>query len=352
MDSSSSDIDFSSSESSSSSSDDEDDSDDYSVDGKGRSRIGTRNFARQRMHWKRRLNSLTAWEFKRTYRQSTERFHSIVSDLKARQSKDWELNAMRGASKNAVSMELRWSMASRFLAGGSYLDIYQMHGVSRSTFFSLLWKTLDLFVRSYPTPWKMSDENECKKNAAAFQNRSSVPGTFSGCVGAIDGIGIKILAPRDKVNPGAYYSRKNYYSINCQAVCDASRRFLYWHSRAPGRSNDYAAIAFTKLGAELMTTLEQPEPAVPPIYPGFYLHGDLAYGCTRFILCPFKGKQPDQLKGRVVDCFNAACSMPPVASLLNKNARSPRSNGSHPTREKIVTRLSRDLGVRRPNARN
>jgi hypothetical protein len=42
-----------------------------------------------------------------------------------------------------VSPELKLSMTLRWLAGGSYLDIYQMHGVSYTQFNKSLWMTID-----------------------------------------------------------------------------------------------------------------------------------------------------------------------------------------------------------------
>jgi hypothetical protein len=46
-------------------------------------------------------------------------------------------------SSEPVSPELKLSMTLRWLAGGSYLDIYQMHGVSYTQFNNSVWATID-----------------------------------------------------------------------------------------------------------------------------------------------------------------------------------------------------------------
>ena len=48
----------------------------------------------------------------------------------------------RTSSGGFIGYELRVSMALRYLAGGSYLDIMYLHGVSRSIFYQQLWPTL------------------------------------------------------------------------------------------------------------------------------------------------------------------------------------------------------------------
>jgi len=56
-------------------------------------------------------------------------------------------NMARGSP--AVTPELKLSMALRWLAGGSYLDIYQMHGVSLPEFNKALWETLEAIDQHY-----------------------------------------------------------------------------------------------------------------------------------------------------------------------------------------------------------
>ena len=47
---------------------------------------------------------------------------------------------------------------------------------------------------------------------------------FPQVIGFIDGIHVPILAPSQ--NKDIYVNRKNFYSINTQAICDANLKFI------------------------------------------------------------------------------------------------------------------------------
>jgi hypothetical protein len=47
-----------------------------------------------------------------------------------------------------------------------------------------------------------------------------------GCVGAVDGIAVKIAKPRDFFVPRNYYCRKGFHNISFQAIVDAKYRFV------------------------------------------------------------------------------------------------------------------------------
>eukprot|EP00656_Telonema_subtile_P038951 TRINITY_DN4410_c0_g1_i4.p1 TRINITY_DN4410_c0_g1~~TRINITY_DN4410_c0_g1_i4.p1 ORF type:complete len:183 (-),score=34.49 TRINITY_DN4410_c0_g1_i4:69-617(-) len=90
---------------------------------------------RVRMDWDARVKSLSDREFQRTYRLSKKLFEEVLAAIRP--------TLTRPSSKKAridlhgpVLPELQLSMTLRFLAGGSYLDIYQMHGVGASTMYS------------------------------------------------------------------------------------------------------------------------------------------------------------------------------------------------------------------------
>ena len=87
---------------------------------------------RQRMDWNIRIDSLSDKEFIRTYRVNKQLFNEILLKiLPAIKSKE---SMARSHLNGPVAAELKLSMTLRWLAGGSYLDIYQMHGVSYSQF--------------------------------------------------------------------------------------------------------------------------------------------------------------------------------------------------------------------------
>lgn len=55
-------------------------------------------------------------------------------------------------------------------------------------------------------------------------------------VGAIDGTHIRIRPPR--TNAKTYHNRKNFPSLNVQAVVDGNCRFVHVYVEAPGCASD------------------------------------------------------------------------------------------------------------------
>ncbi len=100
---------------------------------------------RTRMNWSERVATLTDAEFMRTYRVDKVLFNEILDNIHV----CLEVAEPAMARSSApVSPELKLSMTLRWLAGGSYLDIYQLHGVSYTQFNnSLLRAVLRPFSR-------------------------------------------------------------------------------------------------------------------------------------------------------------------------------------------------------------
>lgn len=101
------------------------------------------------------------------------------------------------------------------------------------------------------------------------------------CVGAVDGIQIKIQAPRqtESAKTKNFFCRKQFYSLNVQAVCDARARFLSVSIVCPGSCHDSVAYANSDIP-------EQVE-ALPGLY---HIVADAAYPCSEKVLCPFAGR--------------------------------------------------------------
>lgn len=56
------------------------------------------------------------------------------------------------------------------------------------------------------------------KFATGFKKSRKIPNPFSGCMGALSGISVKIRTPDYCDNPAAICCRKNYYAIAAQAI--------------------------------------------------------------------------------------------------------------------------------------
>lgn len=97
----------------------------------------------------------------------------------------------------------------------------------------------ELFNDLLVNQWiKFTTEREAiNENIDMFQNRYNFPGIM----GVIDGSHVAIIAPPTlhPVYPaGPYYSRKSYYSVNVQIICNAKLEIINMNARFPGSTHD------------------------------------------------------------------------------------------------------------------
>jgi len=252
------------------------------------------------MVWAERVASLTPFEFRRRYHITLEGFNEILRDIE---------NAMPRVPANmpkAVPNELKLSMALRWMAGGSYLDIADMHGVSDKTFYQHVWQVIEAVHKSYDLKLLelLKPENvrngSLEKLAEGF-DRKSPNGVMSGCIGALDGLAVKLekRALKDEGDKGKFYCRKGFYSLNFQVVADADRRILWCSSRTCGSTHDSMALELTELGAILRDV------AHPLNNSDYWFAGDDAYkgpaNNSDSLLTPYEGRSLDAAH----DAFNA-----------------------------------------------
>ena len=237
-----------------------------------------RNRTRTLMDWTVRVRSLTPEEFTLRYRVPLRAFNMICAKIQT-------------ASQfyaTDISVELKLSMLLRWLAGGSYLDIADMHGVHTDTFYKAVWLMLDCINEVMGLPLlpilRSGDLSALESTAAAYDERTS--GVMSGCIGALDGCAIKIHKPRG-VHASQYWCRKGFYSVNLQAVCDSARRVTWMAVTAVGSTHDSTAFAMTEL-AGIMN-----DPSHPLASTCYWIAGDDAYkgnaNVSNNLLTPYGG---------------------------------------------------------------
>jgi hypothetical protein len=133
----------------------------------------------------------------------------------------------------------------RFLAGGSYLDIRYRCGISSTSFYDVVWRTIhalrscDQLAINFPTTTE-----EVIKAAEGFQSVSS-NSAFTNCVAAVDGYHLQIETPRkaDALNVRSYYfGHYKTYGVNIQAACDHQCCFVFIGADGPGVIGDRDAI--------------------------------------------------------------------------------------------------------------
>ena len=169
------------------------------------------NKDRQVMDWPTRESSLTSREFKLRYRLGKSAFAKLshkIRPLVARKA-SW-------AGRPTIPVDVALSATLRWLAGGSYLDVADMHGIHQSTFYVLIWRVIDAIniVEKFEFPYH--DVEKLTAIERGFYARNG--GTLKGCVGAIDGIAVTICKPRlsDDECPMSYYCRKSCFALNVQ----------------------------------------------------------------------------------------------------------------------------------------
>ena len=193
------------------------------------------------MVWADRLASLSDSEFRIMYRITKEGFADLVMKLE-------EEGSLLSARSDGLSIELQLSIAIRWLAGGQYVDIGDLHQVNaKSTVYVVLWRTLAAIDKAVLLPFNSVEslhDTEMLDHLATSFSRSS-GGIIQGCVSAVDGIHMRIEKP--SMGGESWFSRKGCYSVNCQAACDSERRFTWANAQSKGPSHDSTCWMVTSL---------------------------------------------------------------------------------------------------------
>lgn len=169
------------------------------------------------MVWSDRLRVLSDNAFKRRYRMPKHTFAVLCADLaEPMAEKHMELGQRL---PRGVSIEVQVSAVVRWLAGGSYLDIVDIHGISHS----VLYYCIDAFVLTvvehpkYKIKYPIGDAEALEELSQGFARLDRTE-CFDGCVGALDGLIIPIRKPclADCANPANYRNRKGMFAIIAQ----------------------------------------------------------------------------------------------------------------------------------------
>ena len=230
--------------------------------------------------------------FKRKYRVSKRTFSEILEKIKPSiEGRPRDHRCFNG-SAGKVDTDIKLACALRQLSGGSYLDVHSECGVSISTYYKAVWEVFeaidDAYDISFPLPRpsdsqgeKTAKVQELGRLARGFQ-RKSTNGVIGGCVGAIDGLLVKIPKPPLPVqNPARFMSRKKFFALNVQAICDSNTKFLWLDVHAPGSTGDRLAFYTTQLSHDLK------EHGLPK---GHFIVGDAAYELSEYMLTPYPGR--------------------------------------------------------------
>jgi len=213
----------------------------------------------QRMIWSRIVERhSTRFPFKRHLRMELQSFNKLLSFIR----QDLEVDMLQAARRGgAILPELCLYCTLRWLAGGSYSDIYMFAGISKSSFYRVLWKTINLINSTeellicFPRT-----EAKCQVAAEGFASLSTSR-AIQNCVSVVDGFLTNVITPPMWIvgNVCSYFSgHYQCYGVNVQAASDHLSRFTYFAVAGPGVMADIIA----KLEVDLNDLVE----GLPPGY--------------------------------------------------------------------------------------
>jgi hypothetical protein len=234
---------------------------------------------RNRLDWDKYLRKMRHNHFRSMFRMSHACFLTILEKIGPYMERDRSQSDKAGGY---ISPSMQLGMSLRYLAGDSYLDIHDTYGVSKSSFYSLVFECLQLIVQHYPIVFP-SDPAALKNLADGFQQRQHKHmRVFLYALGVLDGILLKIRQPTVKeiAQPTLYHCRKGFHAWNVQAICDAHKTYTYCAIDMPGSTHDSRTFANSSLAHAIGAG------CFPDHY---YFLGDAAYKGTSSILTPYVG---------------------------------------------------------------
>ena len=192
-------------------------------------------------------------------------------------------------NKYLISTKLRLSVAIRYFAGGSPLDIILTHGISLKSVFVSVWGVVDCVNKCDQLSFHFPKLDEQDEISEGYLKRSGAG--FSNVIGGIDGILIWIKKPTKtkcamaKVADGLFKCwRKDKFGLNMQAICDHKLRIRWIDIRFPGNASDYMAWITSSLCKKLDDSYQLPR----MIKEGKTILGDNAYIKTEYMSTPYK----------------------------------------------------------------
>eukprot|EP00960_Hanusia_phi_P063091 765364-Hanusia_phi.AAC.1 len=216
--------------------------------------------------------------FMRYYRLSQDTFYHVLHRIRPMLVREGRHPSML---QLAISPEIMLAATLRWLAGGSYLDIMIIHGISKGSFYDSVHLVLEAIIHHFPLAFPCSDVVDIAKISQGVKKLAGGNHVFQHSIGFLDGILISIQCPslQDTPKPTAFYTRKSKFALNAQGVCDSEMKFVYASIKTPGSTHDSTAWNNCNMSNWLQDT-----GIIPPPY---YMMADAAYKSCERILTPF-----------------------------------------------------------------
>ena len=243
-------------------------------------RLRTPSIFSQRLYWQEYCAAhVERNTFGRRLRMSKPSFDKLLALVRGR----LEVNELRARSRGgAIIPELCLYCTIRYLAGGSYLDICDIAGISQASFYRVVWKTMKVINSTGALRIKFPEGSSELNKAISDFSTISTDMAIVNCIGVIDGYLLRIKVPSKKEagNVRSYFSgHYQCYGVNIQAVADYQSRFIYIGLAAPGVTADRDALE----------QCDRLYDAIEGLPFGMCIIGDAAYEATEKMVPVYQG---------------------------------------------------------------
>ena len=126
----------------------------------------------------------------------------------------------RREASTKIKPAARMGITLRLLAGGSYLDEMRHNSIGRTTLYKIFKDTRQSILRKLRFPDPLQSDEKLQLLVDEFKSSRKTISFLTGCIGALDGIYIKIKQRESHHGPAGFYCRKGYFSVPVRALVD------------------------------------------------------------------------------------------------------------------------------------
>jgi hypothetical protein len=252
------------------------------------------------------MRNHTNEEFRAMMRLDRATFEAVLSKIDKFLGQKSQIKAMASSKSPVISARTKLYCTLRWLAGGSSLDICDLFGVGRGSFyvdsiFGVLWPTIRAIDLAFDLGFPILEMDRLSAEFAEFSRDR-----LSGCVIAIDGWYCPTRAPYDNEtqNITTYYNRHQGYGLVVLAgCCDARLKFTMFNVNSCGSTNDCLTYSMCQMRDVIENDINSDQynlhfiPNGEPNLDGFtpktkYYYGvaDSAFTTTSNLLSPWPGR--------------------------------------------------------------
>lgn len=211
--------------------------------------IRPKSIVEQRLDWDSFVEKYAERkDFSRHLRMPIASFNKLLDFLAPNLDVDINMASLRGPP---ISPQIKLYATLRFLAGGSYSDIRFLTGISTSSFYRIVWKTIHAINSCKELQISFPQSQEDVLEAAKGFQSISTNGCIWNVASVIDGYHLQTHTPQKSQvkNVRSFFSgHYQTYGVNVQAACDHQCRFQFIGVAGPGVMGDREALNQVELG--------------------------------------------------------------------------------------------------------